>query len=204
MGHISFPEYESFSPHNGLRLCLLLLLAEVFQAMWIVEQPGSSMLRFHPRVLDTFSHLRVTYRHFIWSYRFVSFFQSIYFLKKKLWGNKVLISLLLSGAFLNTVVPRPDLKNLWSTEAWSIRWFMGTYGGKTPKPHIAWSNSSRVGLLWGGKLLWNYRDPKYIANKTTKPSVSKTSGKKQFSGRKEQLKESGYHVEIEHVSPVEL
>lgn len=76
-----------------------------------------------------------------------------------------------------------------AAEAWSTRWWMGHYGSKTPKRHIAWSNSSKVGLLNLGRLRgWNYKDPAYQANRTAK-TITK-NGKKQFQGNKKQLKES--------------
>lgn len=68
---------------------------------------------------------------------------------------------------------------------------MHVWGAKTPKRHVGWSNSSNVGVLHGGKLKFNYKDPNYQSYKTTKKTISK-SGKKQFTGRKAQLRNSGY------------
>ena len=76
-------------------------------------------------------------------------------------------------------------------EVWRIRWWMAAYGARTPKRHVGWSNSANVGVLHGGKLKFDYKNPLYQSYKTTKKTISK-AGKKQFSGRKAQLRESGY------------
>ncbi|CAK9043527.1 unnamed protein product [Durusdinium trenchii] len=74
--------------------------------------------------------------------------------------------------------------------AWSARWWMGHYGAKTPKRHVAWSSSPKVGLLNRGKLSWaSMRGRDYDKHKTAVTGVSK-SGKKTFQGRKQQLKAS--------------
>ena len=83
-------------------------------------------------------------------------------------------------------------------EAWSTKWWMGSYGGKTPKPHIAWSNTKKVGLLNLGRLVgWNYHSEEYKANRTAK-TVVKDGGKKSFQGNKKQLKES-QHFGCKHI-----
>ncbi|CAK9085103.1 unnamed protein product [Durusdinium trenchii] len=113
-------------------MCLLIYLVEVMGGCWLVEQPSNSLLRFHPRVMWTFSIFR----------------------------------------------------------AWSTRWWMGHYGAKTPKRHVAWSSSPKVGLLNRGKLSWaSMRGRDYDKHKTAVTGVSK-SGKKTFQGRKQQLKAS--------------
>ena len=76
-------------------------------------------------------------------------------------------------------------------QVWTIRWWMASFGSRTPKRHVGWSNSSRVGVLHGGKLKFDYKNPKYKANKTTRATISKTTGKKQFTGQKKQLVDSG-------------
>lgn len=53
--------FPTTSTHSSApRLCLLLFAVEAMGGCWVVEQPSLSMLRFHPRVMDTFSSLRVT------------------------------------------------------------------------------------------------------------------------------------------------
>lgn len=75
-------------------------------------------------------------------------------------------------------------------KAWSARWWMGHYGSKTPKRQIAWSNSKKVGMLNQGKLSWaTMKGRDYERHKTAVTRVSR-SGKKQFQGRKPQLKAS--------------
>ena len=37
------------------RLALLIFVVEAMSGAWLVEQPSLSMLRFHPRIMDTFS-----------------------------------------------------------------------------------------------------------------------------------------------------
>ena len=68
---------------------------------------------------------------------------------------------------------------------------MAHYKANTPKRHVCWSNSPEVRHLDLGKLhLFNYKNPEYQKHKAAKVSVSKTSGKRQFTGNKRQLKES--------------
>jgi hypothetical protein len=67
---------------------------------------------------------------------------------------------------------------------------MGLYGGKTPKRHIGCSSSEAVGLLDLGRLHgWDYKSPKYQANRTTNKTTTK-NGTKGFQGRKKELKDS--------------
>ena len=69
---------------------------------------------------------------------------------------------------------------------------MGHYHSKTPKRHIAWSNSKEIGLLNMGKLRgWQYHSEEYQKHKTATTTVSK-NGKKSFQGRKKQLKASQF------------
>ena len=60
VGFVSLYHLFSDSPKTMAlpRLCLLLMTIEVMAGAWLVEQPGTSMLRFHPRVFDTFHSLR--------------------------------------------------------------------------------------------------------------------------------------------------
>ena len=68
-------------------------------------------------------------------------------------------------------------------QAWSARWWMAHFGAKTPKRHVAWSNSSAVGFLDMGKLVaFNRQSAEYQKHKTAK--TTNKNGKKQFSGRK--------------------
>jgi len=69
---------------------------------------------------------------------------------------------------------------------------MGHYGAKTPKRHIAWSNSRAVGRLCLGPLRgWDYQSDEYKKNRTAKKTISK-EGKKQFAGNRKQLKDSQF------------
>lgn len=54
------PALQTTPSMLGLRMCLLVYLAEAMSCTWLVEQPSSSLLRYHPRVMDTFSLFRVT------------------------------------------------------------------------------------------------------------------------------------------------
>lgn len=46
------------APTAHVRLALLLFLVEAMSGCWVIEQPGLSMLRFHPRVMQTLSHFK--------------------------------------------------------------------------------------------------------------------------------------------------
>lgn len=77
-----------------------------------------------------------------------------------------------------------------SFKAWSTRWWMAHYQSRTPKRHIAWSNSSKIGLFNMGRLTgFDYQSAEYKKHKTATTKVSK-SGKKSFQGRKKELKAS--------------
>ena len=76
---------------------------------------------------------------------------------------------------------------------------MAHYHSKTPKRHIGWSNSQAVGLLDLGKLTkFNYHSKEYKQNKTAKVTISKSSGRKQFTGQRKQLKQSQYLDLLSH------
>ena len=58
------PVHQAFFPRSDMplpRMCLLVFVVEIMGGVWIVEQPVSSLIRFHPRVLVTFSEFRVTW-----------------------------------------------------------------------------------------------------------------------------------------------
>ena len=56
--HFHVPQSCWLAP---LRLALLIIAVEMMAGCWLVEQPGNSILRFHPRVMDVFFHLRVAW-----------------------------------------------------------------------------------------------------------------------------------------------
>ncbi|CAK9002223.1 unnamed protein product [Durusdinium trenchii] len=67
---------------------------------------------------------------------------------------------------------------------------MGHYHSKTPKRHVGYSNSEKVGLLNLGKLRgWDYESSKYKSSRTAITKVDQ-DGKKTFQGCKKQLKDS--------------
>ena len=77
------------------------------------------------------------------------------------------------------------------SEAWSARWWMEHYKAKTPKRHIAWSNSEGIRLLDLGKLRnFDLKSSEYQKHRTAKVTINKTTGKKQFSGKRKALKDS--------------
>lgn len=71
---------------------------------------------------------------------------------------------------------------------------MAAYGGKTPKRHVMYSNSKAIGAFDLGKLCFNYQDPEYQRNRTTKVVVKTKDGveKKSFQGVKKKLKASQF------------
>ncbi|CAL1149128.1 unnamed protein product [Cladocopium goreaui] len=94
-------------------------------AAWVVEQPVSSLVWYHPR-------LRAILRRF----------------------NKVFV----------------------------CRWWMGHYSGCTPKRHICWSNSRKIGGLDKGPLTKDER--REIARTGVKSATIKVNkkGRKTYSG----------------------
>ena len=85
------------------------------------------------------------------------------------------------------------------SQAYSARWWMANYLSKTPKRHVMWSNSKCIGLLDLGKLRFNYQSSEYNKNRTAKKTISKSTGKRQFTGQRKQLKESQHLKIIGHV-----
>lgn len=78
-------------------------------------------------------------------------------------------------------------------EAWAARWWMAHYKSLTPKRHVCWSNSEAVRMLDLGKLhKFDYESSTYKENQTTKKTISKTTGKKQFTGQRAKLKNTQY------------
>ena len=68
---------------------------------------------------------------------------------------------------------------------------MAHYKAKTPKRHVAWSSSPAIRFLDLGKLRnFDFRSADYKKHKTAKVTISKRTGKKQFTGNRKQLKES--------------
>ena len=75
---------------------------------------------------------------------------------------------------------------------------MAAYGGKTPKRHVMYANCKSIGAFDMGKLVFDYNNPEYKKNRTTKKTVSMKGGKKKvaFQGVKKKLKDSqhlGYY-----------
>ena len=56
--HFHVPQSCRLAPP---RLALLIIAVEMMAGCWLVEQPGNSILRFHPRVMDVFFQLRVAW-----------------------------------------------------------------------------------------------------------------------------------------------
>ena len=80
-----------------------------------------------------------------------------------------------------------------STKVYSARWWMASYGSKTPKRHVMYSNSPSIGAFDLGKLRFDYSNPEYQANRTTKVMVKELeNGQKQksFQGVKNKLKDT--------------
>ena len=63
----SFPprSWTTLCPLRLPRLALLLYLIEAMSGCWMVEQPSLSLLRFHPRVMEAFSHFREPWCQFM-------------------------------------------------------------------------------------------------------------------------------------------
>lgn len=80
-------------------------------------------------------------------------------------------------------------------QVWQTAWWMALYGGLTPKRHLAYSNSSRIGALNLGTLaksrMQELSGHAYTASKTYKTRT----GKKGFQGSKhlKQTQSLGWH-----------
>ena len=84
---------------------------------------------------------------------------------------------------------------LQSAKVYCARWWMASYGSKIPKRHVMYSNSKDISGFDLGKLCFDYSDPEYQKNRTTKVVVKQLEGgqtKKAFQGVKHKLKASQY------------
>lgn len=142
--HITHPlgsqNYDYVHAANVMvsRVVLLIWLIESLGGVWCLEQPSSSLLRWHPRMLELFQKFQV----------------------------------------------------------YSARWWMASYGARTPKRHVMYSNSKDISWFNLGKLRFDYSDPEYQKNRTTKVVVKQLEGgktKKSFQGVKGKLKESQHY-----------
>ena len=78
---------------------------------------------------------------------------------------------------------------------------MAAYGGKTPKRHVMYSNCKAIGAFDMGKLVFDFKNPEYQENRTTKKTVSMKGGERKvaFQGVKKKLKNSqhlGYYNSV--------
>ena len=81
-----------------------------------------------------------------------------------------------AGSGLNSIGWRLTLK------VYVCKWWMGHYSAMTPKRHICWSNSRKIGGLNKGVL--NKKQRQEIAKHGVKSATVKTSstGKKSYTG----------------------
>ena len=75
-------------------------------------------------------------------------------------------------------------------KVWKIKWFMGKYGAKTPKPHLGFANVSNIGKLYNGKLTKREMKDMKAKTSTTRVYLNKL-GKKCWSGTRA-LKQSQF------------
>lgn len=61
----------------SLRLALLLYLVEAMSGCWVIEQPSGSILRWHPRIMDVFSHFKDSWFQVIFQWQFLSNFNCV-------------------------------------------------------------------------------------------------------------------------------
>ena len=71
---------------------------------------------------------------------------------------------------------------MFANKFWRASWWMFNSGGMSPKRHIAWSNSPRIGLLDTGSLV-GWKKGRNAGAETTKSYVDK-AGKRCYAGTK--------------------
>ena len=82
-----------------------------------------------------------------------------------------------------------------SAKVYSARWWMASYGSKTPKRHVMYSNSQAIGAFDMGRLCFDYKNPEYLKHRTTKITITEMpdgTTKKAFQGVKGKLKNTQY------------
>ena len=68
-------------------------------------------------------------------------------------------------------------------QVWKIRWYMGKYGGASPKPHVGYANCFKVGKLYNGSMSKAEMAKLKQTNSLTKKYVNK-AGRKCWVGTK--------------------
>ena len=161
-----------------LRVVLLIWLIESLGGVWCIEQPSSSLVRWHPRMLELFRTFQVLWLQLIYQpSNFSSFWHS---------------SLGLSSNQLKTLMKQ--VLTITIAQVYCSKWWMAAYGGKTPKRHLMYSNSKAIGQFDLGKLCFDYKNPEYEKHRTTKKKVTNKNGKRKvaFQGVKKKLKASQF------------
>jgi len=157
---------------------------------WILEQPRSSRLIWHPRVRHVFRMMpKVLYlkgQHFF-GFIFVRLMKT----HIRVQGDCI-INHLGFGSKCSLLHPKRPWK------VFEAYWWMAMYGGLTPKRHIAYSNSRTVANFNLGTLVKRAREAlSKHAYKSSKTYKSKSSGKKSFAGSRflKQTQRPGFNLD---------
>lgn len=122
-------------PPTCPRCCLLILVMTSMNLAWLIEQPRSSMLPWHPRIRWLFSRLPKVH----------------YLVAHTLQGASLQLNVYCHSAFrINSIPPVCFWRLL--AEVFVTTWWMGKYKSKSPKRHIGWGNSPAMQRLDLGQL----------------------------------------------------
>lgn len=199
-----------------LRVALLLMALQAVGAVWMVEQPISSLAWYHPRlrrILRTFTKVWVqsverTFLIEFYPFNFLGektnrivheYSLEVFCLCQWFgaeptgigWVNKYILCpskspktdkvyLVYWIAFIT--LGMEACGNQKPFQVYVCRWWMGHYKSYTPKRHICWANSKKIGALDRGCLTKDQREE--IRRTGVKSAKVKTNkkGKKSFSG----------------------
>ena len=142
------PDNLYFGLGIPLRLCLLLIVVTALHGVFIVEQPEQSVLEFFPPFQDLLAQL-----HRTWGGTAETCSASFMFFTV---GSLSMMhgSLMRYSWRLSYIHSQPELvQYVCRNQVFRAKWYMAHYGGLTPKPHYAWSNSPYIVKLNAGRLV---------------------------------------------------
>lgn len=146
------------------RVCALIMVISAMNGAWLIEQPRSSQLIWHPRVRQLFRALP----------------------KVPCWeetSRNVLVQFVCSAKTYVRILGTDNLfQTLVAPKVYQAAWWMGSYGAPTPKRHIAYSNAPSVQLLDLGSLVKEVRKRLSKHNQQSSRTYVSRDGKQRFVG----------------------
>lgn len=152
----------------GPRTCLLIYLITAMGGVWILEQPRSSLVSWHPRIRLLWKSIPKAPKSkpILWT---------------NAWEHMLLRSFMNNHYFGSLCCPLHG--HPW--QVWQAAWWAAHYRAPTPKRHICWANSPAIVHFDMGTLSRVLQKELAKKNNHAKPTETYSSGgKKRFKGTK--------------------